>query len=432
MKKEITVGLFVLVALVVIGFMTLKVGGGSAFSGGKTYYVTVNTALGISDKTPVLISGFQAGVVDKISLQDSRHARLRLSVAKGVALTEGTQAAIRAKGVLGETFVELMPGPDENPQLQDDAELPFNAVGGDINQLVMKLNDMAPAASRSVDNLDKFTEVLKDLMLRNEQNVNRILANFAVLSEDLRATIGGARPGVQEASERIASITRKVDEGHGTIGKLLNDETTVNKMNEAVDNFNGLTGGLHRMQTEIGYHAEILGASKDVKNYASLALRPRPDQAFLLDFVTNPSPPPDVKINNSTVTVGGTSTNVNTTSLVTNRNSFRVSAQLAKKFYDWRLRGGIIENRGGVGMDYMPAQPVSASVDVWDFGSNDGRKPSVKLYGNLNMTRSLYLMGGGNDIANKGNRNWFVGAGVRVLDDDIKGVLGLGAGVLSK
>ncbi len=432
MKREMTVGLFVLATLLIVGYMTLKVGGGSDFSGGKTYYVTVKTALGINDKTPVLIAGFRAGMVDKISLEDSRLARLRLSIAKGVVLTQGTQAAVRAKGVLGETFVELIPGPDDAPELQDNVDLPFNPVGGDINQLVMKLNDMAPAASRSVDNLDKFTEVLKDLMLRNEQNVNRILANFAALSGDLRGAIAGARPNVQESTERIASITRKVDEGKGTIGKLINDDSTVKKMNQAMDNINGLTGGLHRMQTEIGYHVELLGASKDIKNYASLALRPRPDQAFLIDFVTNPNPPPDIKINNSTVTVGGASTNVATTSQVSNRNSFRVSAQLAKKFYDWRLRGGIIENRGGLGMDYMPNRPVSASVDVWDFGSNDGRKPSVKVYGNVNMTRSLYLMGGGNDLANKPNRNWFVGAGVRVLDDDIKGVLGLGSGVLNK
>lgn len=430
MKRETTVGLFVLAALLILGYMTLKVGASSGFTGGNTYYVTVRTALGLSDKTPVLIAGYKAGVVEAVSLADSRHALLKLLVKKEVRLTEGTQVAVRAKGVLGETFVELIPGPDDAPELKDDASLPFLDVGGDINQLVSRLNDMAPAAGRSVDNFEKFTEVMKNLMVRNEQNMSRILENFAALSADLRATVAGARPDVQDSVERIASITRKVDEGKGTIGKLVNDDTTVKKINEAADNFNNLTGGVRQLQTEIGYHAEYMGNQNDFKNYVHLGLKPRPDQSFLIDFVSNPNPPPDATTTQNTVTVGGTTTTVNTSSLVTQKNKFRVSAQIAKKFYDWRLRGGIIENRGGVGLDYMKGA-VGASVDAWDFGSGDQRHPSVKVYGNLNVTKSLYLMGGGNDLANKPTRDWFVGAGVRVVDDDIKGLFGL-SGLVKK
>jgi phospholipid/cholesterol/gamma-HCH transport system substrate-binding protein len=432
MKREMSVGLFVLFALVIVGYMTIKVGGGTSFAGGKTYFVTVNSALGIKNKTPVLIAGYQAGVVDKISLDGTRHARLQLSIQKDVHLTEGTQAAVRAKGALGETFVEVVPGPDGAPELPDKADLIYNGSGGDINSLVQRLNDMTPGASRAVDNLDKFAEVLKGLMLRNEQNVNRILANFAALSEDLRYGFANFRPDMQESAERIASITRKVDEGKGTIGKLVNDDTTVKKINEAVDGINGVVGGVHRMQADIGFHTEYLGTVRDFKNYVHLDLKPRPDQAFLLEFVTNPSPPPSVSTTNSTVTVGGAATTVSTVNSVTQRNKFLVSAELAKKFYNWRLRGGIIESRGGVGLDYMNG-PVSAGSSVWDFGSNDGRKPQVKVYGNLNLTRSIYLTGGGNDLLNSTqSRSWFVGGGVKVSDDDVKGVIGLGSSAVSK
>lgn len=430
MKRETIVGIFVLASLAIVGYMTLKVGASSGFTGGNTYYVTVRTALGLSDKTPVLIAGYQAGVVEKVSLADSRHALLRIAVKKEVHLTEGTQAAVRAKGVLGETFVELIPGPDTAPELKNDTALPFLDVGGDINQLVSRLNDMAPAAGRSVDNLEKFTEVMKNLMVQNQQNVNRIMENFAALSADLRSTIAGVQPGIHESVERIASITQKVDEGKGTIGKLVNDDATVKKINEAADNFNDLTGGVRRMQTEIGYHTEYLGTTRDFKNYVHLNLKPRPDQAFLLEFVTSPNPPPSVTTQNSTITVGGTSTNVATSTSTTARNKFLVSAEMAKKFYDWRLRGGIIESRGGVGLDYMKG-PVQVSGQVWDFGSGDGRNPQVKAYGNVNLTKSVYFTAGGNDLANSLNtRSWFVGGGVRVVDEDIKGIFGLGSGLV--
>lgn len=431
-RNETKVGAFFIIILMIVGYMTLKIGGGSAFSGGKEYTVVVNSALSINNKTPVLIAGYQAGIVTKINLVDSRRAMLTIAVQKHVTLTAGTEAAIRAKGFLGETYVELMPGPEDQPELIGGTQIPYSGVGGDINQFISKLNDMTKPAENAVNSLDKFAEIMKDIMIRNEQNVNRILANFAALSGDLRATIANSGPHVDEATERIASISRKVDEGKGTLGQLVNDDKTIKKINQAADNVNGLLGGVNKLETEFGFHTEYMGQLNNFKNYVHATLKPRPDQSFLIDLVQNPNPPPNITTANTTITTGGTSTAVATQTASTERNKLRVSAQVAKQFYDWRLRGGLIENRGGAGLDYDRG-PVGAGVSIWDFGSEDGRKPTVKLNGNLNITRSIYLTGGGNDLANgPGNRSWFVGGGVRVVDDDIKSLFGMSSGFLKR
>ena len=199
-----------------------------------------------------------------------------------------------------------------------------------------------------VNNLEKFTGTLA----QNQANFDKIAGNLAELTEALRGTVVKSRENVEESLERIASITRKVDQGKGTVGKLINDDETVTKLNEAVDNLNDALGGLKQLETEVGYHTEYLGKSEEFKHYVNLTLKPKPDKAFIFDFVSDPSPSPDRITRETTITSGGVSSVVTTETATVSRNKFRFSAQLAKQFYDFTVRGGIIESRGGVGFDY--------------------------------------------------------------------------------
>ena len=235
---------------------------------------------------------------------------------------------------------------------------------------------------------------------------------------------------VDDSLSRIANITRKIDEGRGTIGKLINDPQTVEKVNAAADSLNETLGTFKRIQAELGYHTEYLTATKDFKHYVHLNLRPRPDEAFQFEFVEDRAASPQRATRTTTVTVGGASTTVTADTETIERNKFRISAQLAKKIYDFTLRGGLIESRGGVGVDYNRG-PVGVQLSAFDFNTQQGSKPHIKVSGNLNLTKSLYLTGGADDMLNPAQKtDWFFGAGVRLVDDDIKALLtggGLGS-----
>ncbi|MBI4365506.1 MAG: MCE family protein [Deltaproteobacteria bacterium] len=444
-KLETKVGLFALAILALIAFATLKVGEQTTvLSGGYAVIVTLDSAVGINTKTPVEIAGIQVGVVKDIELIESRRAKAELLINRSVKLPIGTQAMVRAKGFLGDTYIELIPGPVDGAPLPAGAEVTYGGVGGDINLLITQFTDIArdiksvtsalkelvhnDATSpvyRSIMNLDKFSEDLKTLMIRNEGNVNRITDNLAAFSESLRGIADRGRENVDESLERIASITRKVDEGQGTIGKLVNDPATIEKVNAAADSLSETLGGFKRLQTEIGYHTEYLTQSNEFKHYVHLDLKPRPDETFKIEFVEDRTPAPNRTTRTSTVTAGGASTTVTTDTETVERNKFRVSAQLAKQWYDLTVRGGLIESRGGVGLDYNKG-PFTAQFSAFDFNTQQGNKPHLKLWGNLNVTKSLYVTGGADDMLNPGQKtDWFVGAGVRLVDEDIKSLFGL-------
>lgn len=442
-KLETKVGLFALGILALIVFSTIKVGEQTTvLGGGYAVIVTLDSAIGINTKTPVEIAGIQVGVVREVELIESRRAKATLSIHRGVKLPAGTKAMVRAKGFLGDTYVELIPGPVGAAPLEKGSTLEYAGVGGDINVLITQFSDIATDIKavtsslreligkdnaspvyRSIMNLDKFTEELKTMIVRNEGNVNRITDNLVDFSDNMRGMASRGRENVEESLSRIASITRKVDEGKGTIGKLVNDKETIEKIHSAADSLNETLGGFKRLETQIGYHTEYLTATKDFKHYVHLNLKPRPDEAFRFEFVEDRTPSPNRATRTTTVTAGGASTTVTSDTTTIERNKFRVSAQLAKQIYDFTLRGGLIESRGGLGLDYAKG-PVGVQVSAYDFNTQQGNKPHLKVAGNISLTRSLYLTGGMDDPLNPNQKtDWFLGAGVQLVDEDVKTLL---------
>lgn len=450
-KAEFKVGMFAALLLLIIGYSTLKISEGAFFfTTGYDVLVTLDTAIGINAKTPVEIAGIQVGVVKTVGLaDDGRRASVVLRIERDdVRLPEGTEAVVRAKGFLGDTYIELRPGKADAAPIPPGGELAFGGVGGDINMLVTQFNEIAgdikavtsslkdlmgtpgSPVEKSLYDLEKFARIMRELAQENQQNINRISENFAAVSEDLRTILTEGRSDVLDSLDRVSSITRKIDEGQGTVGRLVNDDETVTKLNDALSSLDEALGGFKKLETEIGYHTEFLGASHDFKHYIHFDLWPRPDEAFLFEFVEDRSPSAKRVSRTTTVTSGGTTSTVQSDISTIERNRFLVSAQLAKKLYDVTLRGGIIESRGGIGLDYTKG-PLAASFSAFDFNTQNGNKPHLKATGTVRMTPALYVVGGADDMINPNqSTDWFVGAGLSLRDDDIKSILtagGMGA-----
>ena len=431
---EIKVGLFVLIGLLLIVYATIQVGDQSAVrGGGYELNAEFKTVTGLHSKAPIELAGVGVGVVKKVELIGD-HARVTILVRKDVWLSQGTQAVLRSRGFLGDTYIELVPGDTKLPALKGGDSIAQTQIGGDLNQLVHQFNGIADdVQNTTLPNLDQFVKVLKEVSVRNEQNFNKIAENLAALTEKLNQVVQNSGDNAQESVQRIASIARKIDEGRGTIGKLVNDESTIQKLNSAVDSLNQTLGSFNKTEFSMGYHTEYLGATKDFKNYVSLGVKPAPDKAFLFDFVEDPSPARKRKNTVSDITTGGTTTTVTTETSTLERQGVQFSAQLAKKFYDLTVRGGMIESRGGVGLDY-DVGPMQVSFSAFDFETKFGQKPHLKMYGTLNLTQNFYLMGGADDPLNPNQKtDYFGGVGFRLVDEDIKSLLRLGSlGSLAK
>lgn len=112
-KTEVLVGIFVLVGIIALGYLSIKLGKLEVL-GSRGYEVTAEfTDIGgLKVGSSVEIAGVEVGRVTGISLKDYQ-ALVRIRMNPGVKLSDDTIASIKTKGLIGEKYVELSPGGSE-------------------------------------------------------------------------------------------------------------------------------------------------------------------------------------------------------------------------------------------------------------------------------------------------------------------------------
>ena len=114
---EIAVGMFIAAGMAALVMLALKVSNLASLSGGKTYTVTARfeNIGGLKVKSPVTMGGVRIGRVTHIEFdQQIYEAVVSLSISdKYKRLPKDTSAAIFTSGLLGEQYVNLEPGAED-------------------------------------------------------------------------------------------------------------------------------------------------------------------------------------------------------------------------------------------------------------------------------------------------------------------------------
>lgn len=112
--RDVIVGLFVLAGLAGIAYLSLGVGGVS-YTGPKGFLLVAkfDEIGGLKKRAPVVISGVKVGEVADIGLSDDYRAKVTLSLDPTLKLSVDTTASIVTSGVLGDRYVSLQPGGDD-------------------------------------------------------------------------------------------------------------------------------------------------------------------------------------------------------------------------------------------------------------------------------------------------------------------------------
>ena len=134
-KLEMVVGLFVLVGILCLGYLSIKLGK-LEMIGGDIYEVEAqfNSASGLKPGSTIEIAGVEVGRVRGITLNEDR-AMVKLAVNKTVKLYTDTIASIKTRGIIGEKFLALSPGGGGDPLKPGDT-IRDTESGLDLEELV--------------------------------------------------------------------------------------------------------------------------------------------------------------------------------------------------------------------------------------------------------------------------------------------------------
>jgi phospholipid/cholesterol/gamma-HCH transport system substrate-binding protein len=188
----------------------LLVVGGVAFGPFSTAYtlkLDFTNIDGVVKGNNVLVNGVQAGNVDSLELKDSTGVVTISLDSKYAPVRQGTKALIRSVGLLGNKYIEILPGPASGPELQSGSELTVDSTTSptDLDQL----NAIFDAPTR---------EKVKTLTLQGEialggraQVLNadlRQLRNLAVAAGPLTGVLDEHQVALDRATIAFDTLTQ--------------------------------------------------------------------------------------------------------------------------------------------------------------------------------------------------------------------------------
>ena len=115
MKKythETIAGIFVLIGLIGVAYMTAKLGNVTRFGDGSyTLYARFTTVSGLRAGNPVEMLGLEIGQVSGFDMdQENLQAVAQLKIKKGIRIYDDAIASIKTAGLIGDKYIQIDPG----------------------------------------------------------------------------------------------------------------------------------------------------------------------------------------------------------------------------------------------------------------------------------------------------------------------------------
>lgn len=261
-KRNVIVGGFVVIAVGAMIWMIAMFGDlpviASKF---RSFEVVVQfpTAFGVQERTPVRYCGYQVGRVIKVSEpsrvdeddwkpgEQTHQVIIGLAIEKKFRTIPENVIVKVMKRSIGSSYIEFFdPAKPSEKFLREDLDRIQGGVGSTnefIPQETMKkVEVLVERISQLAGSVD---QVIGDK--QNQDNLRQTLANFTEMSVQATATLKSlegfsaqASDSVYKTSEaltdmirKIEAVTAKVNEGHGTAARLLNDGTLYENLVES-------------------------------------------------------------------------------------------------------------------------------------------------------------------------------------------------------
>jgi len=458
------------------GYIVLSASGISPFNT-KTYDVILEDASGLSTRSKIYLAGVSVGKVQGIELNGTE-ARVKLAFLKDIEIREDAIVSRKPSSLLGTAVLSLDPGSPLSPIVPPGSIIRSIPPAADLNSAMSLVGDIGGQVSGILDefrtnqlaliavSLEAISSIAGKIDAQSDiqlDRISRILESAALISErterllrNSELNITGSFGDIYEAVANIRAITAEITSGRGNLGQAVYDdslyssilataektEDAAGKLGTALESITALvktTDGVINNAGEIVDKALGLGIQVDtnarfdfiaqnLRAAASLRIDPRSnDRWYRVGITSTPDGVASRKVK-ETIDISGNITREDTTET---QYTYAVDAELARKIGLFTLRGGLLESSAGIGLDIQPFSWLSLSGEVFHFKSGElpNLRGSVTFYPFFDPDSDkpwnwLYIRGGVNNSLS-GNRDFFLGGGLRFADREVKGLVGL-------
>ena len=290
LSYEIKTAILVLsgIVLFIVGFSYLK--SNDVFVSDRVFYAVYDDVEGVSNGTPVTISGFNVGSVQDIKFyKNTSKLLLKFRVENDFIFSKNSVAQIYETGLIGGKALSVIPKYGE--ELAKNGDTLKSSIAPGLTELVNdklsplqeKIESMVVSAdsvllslnsvlnneakleiqssitnfSSTVADLKSSASTLDDMLNTNKNQINNIISNVNETSNEL-SNLSIVVDNLTQSSNSIEKIVNEISNGDGSLNKLIFEDDLINSLDAASKNINLLIKDL-RLNPKRYVHFSLFG-----------------------------------------------------------------------------------------------------------------------------------------------------------------------------
>ncbi len=294
MQQELKIGIVVAAAIIIAGIMITLAGGRSFYRQGYQLRVHFDYVSGLEIGAPVRLAGMEIGEVRDLRLVGNQ-IETTIWVESSAKIHSDARVTINSLGIVGEKYIEITLGKKGRLLKNNDSITGENPVNVEEvlmrGERIVKMLDYQvkflekvlfngqtawEEVSGIIHNLSEITKDTNDLIKNNKQDISLSIRNFNKLSTTLEKTVDENRKELQNvtgelkkatknlntailntdkglnkcltefstAASNFSNICKKIDEGNGSLGRIIKDKKIADDLSETTNNLKLLSEDL--------------------------------------------------------------------------------------------------------------------------------------------------------------------------------------------
>ena len=255
-SKELKIGLTFVITIIILFFGLNFLKGINIFSSTNTYYAVYKNIDGLVPSNTVSIKGYKVGQVKKVryNFNSEKPFLVEVTVNKDIKLPKGTVFYLADEGLISGKMIDISLG-----------------TGSELIKLTEKISEYMPQISNVISNLEAITHNVNVLL--TDESLKHAIGSLGPTVDNLNKTINQLRastaslPSTMDKFNGIATtldnklnqfdvnaimtklnntlanaenFTQKLNNRNSSLGLLLNDRTTYDKLNSTIQSADNL------------------------------------------------------------------------------------------------------------------------------------------------------------------------------------------------
>ena len=263
--SKLQVGALLMFSIAIMMWASLSGAGTSIFDAKAQFHCYFKNTSGMLPGSPVWMSGVEVGSVKSVkfvNLTSEKQVKVicRINKEYWPMLTTDCRVQLGTIGLLGDKYVEIIPGSKDLPAISEGAEIEVKDVG-DAQEMFAKGEAAFEQVGSLISNLDTVVARIQrgegslGLLSTDEAfyvEMTALMSSLTRLSADLQKNQERFTSSLERMSTSVSDLSDQVNNNTGTLGKLMTDPALYDNLSATTDKLDNIMKRIDQAEGTLG------------------------------------------------------------------------------------------------------------------------------------------------------------------------------------